>query len=647
MRNMLRCSILSLLWGILVASVSTDYCSAQLDVGYRPFYPVLPPEATGTPYVNDLKLVVDEQGQPIQAFVVGRYGRTDRTGQQAFVYDHFGFIDPAQPEKFWDIQELVGPNPPAWAPATHTRSSFIGINESGRICGSISSDAGNDPIGVYFDLNSRHWGLQKIPIPTASTVGAYVSSSGRRMNKAGDILVTGNAFQGSEREIFIYNPDTGENIVVPKLAGAYVHFNSQREVVASTSDIYDSGVFRHTVFRHKVVDTNGDGISEGETEEFPYLELTDKSAINEFSQISGLLTLTIRVNKRQNRYEQYAARIGANGSVEWDTGSASTYNWVGDINDSGDMLHRSDTGLGAPTRHLFHEGDPLIQGDEKEFLVIDELIIGGAIPGGTYTELSNRDNTGFGWICGRADIDGDGLLDRMLLLIPELLEPVPGISVNPTFGLVTTEDGGSGSFDVVLQTQPIADVTIAISSSDLTEGTVDKANLTFTPDNWDIPQTVTVTGVDDLIEDGDVAYTIVTAPASSTDPDYNGLDVDDVQVTNLDNDGPRTYHSEDTPLAIPDNNPLGVSSDIDVNDNFQIAGLIVTLDISHERPSDLAVYLYGPDANDPPVQLFNFSGDNHVPAFNGTITLGLWTLKVYDTRRGRTGALNSWSLTVD
>ena len=36
--------------------------------------------------------------------------------------------------------------------------------------------------------------------------------------------------------------------------------------------------------------------------------------------------------------------------------------------------------------------------------------------------------------------------------------------------------------------------------------------------------------------DGDVAYTIVTAPAMSTDPNYNGVNAADVAVTNTDND---------------------------------------------------------------------------------------------------------------
>ena len=51
-------------------------------------------------------------------------------------------------------------------------------------------------------------------------------------------------------------------------------------------------------------------------------------------------------------------------------------------------------------------------------------------------------------------------------------------------------------------------------------------------------QTVTVTGVDDAVDDGDVGYTIVTAAAASTDPNYTGVNAADVAVTNTDNDAP-------------------------------------------------------------------------------------------------------------
>ncbi|TWU42565.1 S8 family serine peptidase [Novipirellula artificiosorum] len=82
-------------------------------------------------------------------------------------------------------------------------------------------------------------------------------------------------------------------------------------------------------------------------------------------------------------------------------------------------------------------------------------------------------------------------------------DPYPRITVNPTAGLVTSESGQTATFDVVLDTMPTADVSFDLSSSDTTEGTVSVSSMTFTPVNWDVPQTVTVTGVDDVGVDGD------------------------------------------------------------------------------------------------------------------------------------------------
>ena len=111
-----------------------------------------------------------------------------------------------------------------------------------------------------------------------------------------------------------------------------------------------------------------------------------------------------------------------------------------------------------------------------------------------------------------------------------------GITVTPTTGLTTTEAGGKATFTVVLNSQPIADVSLGITSDKTTEGTVDKSSLTFTAANWNTPQTVTVTGVDDSVVDGNIAYNIVTAAATSTDTNYSGVNAADVAVTNTDND---------------------------------------------------------------------------------------------------------------
>jgi hypothetical protein len=115
-------------------------------------------------------------------------------------------------------------------------------------------------------------------------------------------------------------------------------------------------------------------------------------------------------------------------------------------------------------------------------------------------------------------------------------DDVAGITVTPTSDLVTSEDGDTDTFTIVLDTQPSADVTIGLSSSDTTEGTLSKSSLTFNPTNWDSTQTVTVTGVDDDAVDGDIPYTIISESATSSDPNYSGLNAPDISVTNEDND---------------------------------------------------------------------------------------------------------------
>ena len=109
------------------------------------------------------------------------------------------------------------------------------------------------------------------------------------------------------------------------------------------------------------------------------------------------------------------------------------------------------------------------------------------------------------------------------------------IIVNPTLNRSTTEDGGMASIQMRLTTPPENDVNIDFTSNDLTEGTVNPARLTFTSDNFNTLQTVTVTGIPDFEVDGDINYTILTAPAQSADTDYAGMNPADITVTNIDN----------------------------------------------------------------------------------------------------------------
>lgn len=107
------------------------------------------------------------------------------------------------------------------------------------------------------------------------------------------------------------------------------------------------------------------------------------------------------------------------------------------------------------------------------------------------------------------------------------------VQVTPVSGLVTTESGGTAQFTVVLQLAPTADVTIDFASDDVTEGTPAPAQLVFTPAKWNVPQTVTVTGVGDFLNDGDVAYS-VTGTIAAGSGNYDGVSVPSVALVNVD-----------------------------------------------------------------------------------------------------------------
>jgi hypothetical protein len=116
------------------------------------------------------------------------------------------------------------------------------------------------------------------------------------------------------------------------------------------------------------------------------------------------------------------------------------------------------------------------------------------------------------------------------------LDNDPGVSFTGALDVVTSEAGMKSTFGVVLNAAPTATVTMPLSSNDPGEGTVSPTQLTFTTSNWNTPQTVTVTGVDDAIVDGTQTYSIVTGPLSSADSRYNGQNPPDVTAYNLDDD---------------------------------------------------------------------------------------------------------------
>ena len=98
-------------------------------------------------------------------------------------------------------------------------------------------------------------------------------------------------------------------------------------------------------------------------------------------------------------------------------------------------------------------------------------------------------------------------------------------------------EGSTGTYTVVLNSQPTANVTVTVAGPAGTDVTLtpSSATLTFTTMNWNTAQTVTVTAADDadLVND----TVTLTHSAASTDTGYQGITIAGVEVTVTDNDG--------------------------------------------------------------------------------------------------------------
>jgi len=100
--------------------------------------------------------------------------------------------------------------------------------------------------------------------------------------------------------------------------------------------------------------------------------------------------------------------------------------------------------------------------------------------------------------------------------------------------LQTSEAGGTDFIDYVLTAQPTADVSFQLSSDDPAEASVSPSTVTFTSANWDTPQTVQVTGLDDDVDDETQDYLITSTPTSSSDGFWQGVLVASVAGQNAD-----------------------------------------------------------------------------------------------------------------
>ncbi len=170
-------------------------------------------------------------------------------------------------------------------------------------------------------------------------------------------------------------------------------------------------------------------------------------------------------------------------------------------------------------------------------------------------------------------------------------DDVAGFTVSRT-AVMVSEQGTSDSFTVVLTAQPGTNVVLDVASGDTGEATASPTALTFTPDDWNSPQTVTVTGVDDPDRDGSqVTPLTVGVDDGNSDGQFGGVGSQTVSATTIDDDV--SWHN------------AGIPFDVDGNGRVDAADVLTIINYLNAHSDDPT--LPPPPAEPPPY--YDVNGD--------------------------------------
>jgi hypothetical protein len=108
------------------------------------------------------------------------------------------------------------------------------------------------------------------------------------------------------------------------------------------------------------------------------------------------------------------------------------------------------------------------------------------------------------------------------------------ISVIESGGDSSVAEGGSAdSFDIVLDSEPGAQVSISLTIDN--QISASSTSLSFDASNWNVAQTVSITAIDDAIAEAAV-NSLISFTVSSSDADFNNIGIAPLNVAVTDND---------------------------------------------------------------------------------------------------------------
>jgi len=222
------------------------------------------------------------------------------------------------------------------------------------------------------------------------------------------------------------------------------------------------------------------------------------------------------------------------------------------------------------------------------------------------------------------------------------------LAAGPTFRLSATpayqeiKRGESAFYNIDIKSMMEFSEPITLSASPVNDAVITFAPNPGTPGSYSTMKIDTTTATDP-------ADYIVTVTGVSGSISKNTTITLEVKPENL----TTVNYTNDTQISIPDNDPNGITSTIEVLDSLSVWDTACEVHITHTYRRDLIIKLTSPKGTVSILQEREGGSEDDIHTkydpteFRGEEGLGTWTLFVSDNAGLDIGTLDSWTLTID
>ena len=199
----------------------------------------------------------------------------------------------------------------------------------------------------------------------------------------------------------------------------------------------------------------------------------------------------------------------------------------------------------------------------------------------------------------------------------------PRVVATQTGGTSAVNEGSTtDSFSLVLSEAPVNNVVVDVQNQAPTRLSVSTATVTFTPANWNVPQSISLQAIDDAVFNGNNVALVRFSVRNGSDPAFVSSFAQTIEIRVTDNDALQKPGLTNSFITTQSQQPTITWSAVSGADSYDV-WISSTLDVPH------------------PIINTNVVGTSFTP----TSPLGLGRLAVWVRSRTASGLVSGWSST--